>query len=439
MNSRMHIKSYDFADYDLGTTFGIFGFHNNVVAMKILHNLYERNNIPYVIIDKHGYYRNLIRVDDAMLFRVGIDISLDIFNVNNRDYEEYVIILAEMFQQVLNLSDDQVSILIETLLDLYSNKYDVSLSLLINGLKTRQSSTNSYESAKIASMIRLLYPLYLSNGSLAFDKGCKYLLNSVDFSKPVILDLSYLKSIGAKNLASLAILTFYLYNIERNTILIDSINQLINKLYVSKQASFVFNIIDQLIEEDVILGVTASSMTDVDPRFINRLSTIIIGERAFSHDNIDKENRLKRNEWLLISNELSEPIVIGFDLNPWMFSDVSDDELLQHMKALGYELERKVTINRLSIMTVLETIFKDKSDAVADLLEHASAMLITRSEAINILRKHEIELEECETVIDEMIMRNLLKELLISGRRLLHITHQGSIILSEYKLKRGES
>lgn len=439
MNSRIHIKSYDFADYDLGTTFGIFGFHNNIVAMKILHNLYERNNTPYVIIDKNGYYRNLIRIDDAMLFRVGIDISLNIFNVNNRDYEEYVIILAEMFQQVLNLNDDQVSILIETLLDLYSNKYDVSLSLLINGLKTRQSSINFYESAKIASMIRLLYPLYLSNGSLAFDKGCKYLLNNIDFSKPVILDLSYLKSIGAKNLASLAILTFYLYNIERKTILIDSINQLINKLYASRQVSFVFQLIDQLIEEDITLGVTASSMTDVDPRFINRLSTLIIGERAFLHENIDKENRLKRNEWLLISNELSEPIVVGLDLNPWMLSDVNDDELLQHMKALGYELERKVTINRLSIMTVLETIFKDKSDAVANLLEHASAMLITRSEAINILRKHEIELEECETIIDEMIMHNLLRELLISGRRLLHITHQGSIILSEYKLKRGES
>jgi len=437
MSSRIHIKSYDFTDYDLGNIFGIFGFHNNIVAMKILHNLYERDNTPYVIIDKHGHYRNLIRVDDALLFRVGIDISLDIFHINDRDYEEYAIILAEIFQQVLNLSDDQIGILIETLLDLYSNKYDVSLSLLINGLKTRQSFTNSYESGKIASMIRLLYPLYLSNGSLAFDKGCKYLLNSVNFSKPVILDLSHLKSVEAKNLASLVILMFYLYNMERNTILIDSINQLINNLHTPRQASFISNIIDQLVERGITLGVTASSMAEVGPKFINKLSTLIIAERIFSYKNA--VDQLKKNEWLLISNELSEPIVISLDLNPWMLSDVSDDELLQHMKVLGYELEHRVTINRLSIMTVLETIFKDKSDAVADLLEHASSMLITRSEAINILRKHEIGLEECETIIDEMIMHNLLRELLISGRRLLHITHQGSATLSEYKLKRGES
>jgi archaellum biogenesis ATPase FlaH len=341
-----------------------------------------------------------------------------------------------MFQQTLNLTDDQVSILIEALLDLYSNKYDTSLSLLINSLKTRQSFANAYESAKITSMIRLLYPLYLNNGVPAFDKGCKYSLTNINLSKPIILDLSYLKSIEAKNLASLAILTFYLYNMERTIILIDSINQLVPR--ASKQALSVLNLIDQLVNENTTVGITASSIVDVDLRFINRLSTLIVAENTFSHANINKEYQLKKNEWLLISNRLPEPIIISLDPSPWMLSDVNDDEVLQHMKTLGYELEHEIIINKLLITTTLETMFKDKSNAIADLLEHASSMLITRSEAINILKKHEIQLEECETIIDEIIMHNLLKELLISGRRLLHITHQGSIILSEYKLKRGE-
>jgi archaellum biogenesis ATPase FlaH len=436
MNSKIYVKSHDLTDYDIGNTFGIFGFHNNIVAMKILHNLYERNNMPYMIIDRSGYYKNLIKVDDVIFFRVGIDISLNIFHFNNKNYEEHVITLAEMFQQTLNLTDDQVSILIEALLELYSNKYDTSLSLLINSLKTRQSFANAYESAKITSMIRLLYPLYLNNGVLAFDKGCKYSLTNINLSKPIILDLSYLKSIEAKNLASLAILTFYLYNMERTIILIDSINQLVPR--ASKQALSVLNLIDQLVNENTTVGITASSIVDVDLRFINRLSTLIVAENTFSHANINKEYQLKKNEWLLISNRLPEPIIISLDPSPWMLSDVNDDEVLQHMKTLGYELEHEIIINKLLITTTLETMFKDKSNAIADLLERASSMLITRSEAINILKKHEIQLEECETIIDEIIMHNLLKELLISGRRLLHITHQGSIILSEYKLKRGE-
>ncbi|MEM3714981.1 MAG: hypothetical protein QXF82_08550, partial [Nitrososphaeria archaeon] len=88
--------------------------------------------------------------------------------------------------------------------------------------------------------------------------------------------------------------------------------------------------------------------------------------------------------------------------------------------------------------TILETLFKDKSAMISDLLDHASLMLLTRSEAINILKKYNMSAEECEELIDNAIMHNLLKELLISGRKLLHITNQGSVILNEYKLKRDE-
>ncbi|MGC8949111.1 MAG: hypothetical protein ACP5OK_07230, partial [Thermoprotei archaeon] len=114
------------------------------------------------------------------------------------------------------------------------------------------------------------------------------------------------------------------------------------------------------------------------------------------------------------------------------------EELSKLMKTLGYEFVTQIDINKISLPTILETLFKDRSTAASDLLNHASLMLLTRSEAINILKKYNMNVEECEELIDSAIMHNLLKELVISGRKLLHITTQGSVVLNEYKLKRGE-
>ncbi len=447
MSIKIRTKSYDFTEHEIGELFGIFGFHNNIMAMQVLHNLYESNNLQYIVIDRYGNYRNLVRADDTMFFRIGVDMSLNMFSTND-NHEEHIITLAEIFQHTLNLDNEQISILIETLLKLYSGKNDVSLSLLINGLKAYESLASPHEATKISSLIRLLYPLYLGKGTLAFDRGCKYLLNNLkNTSKPMILDLSYLNNIEAKNLASLIILKFYLSSTEKSLILFDSINEILpSESYGSsnlfRQALFALSVIDQLVKRGIIIGVTASSTAEVNRRLITKLSTLIIAKDAIPQylDTMHKKNSLlRKNDWLLISKDWSEPIIISLDPSSWILSDVDDDELLQRMKNLGYELESNIMINRFSVSTTLETIFKNKSEAVADLLEHASSMLITRSEAINILKRHEIEVEECETIIDEMTIHNLLRELLVSGRRLLHITHQGSIILNEYKLKRGET
>ncbi|MGB9730059.1 MAG: hypothetical protein ACP5GU_04910 [Thermoprotei archaeon] len=446
MNYKISIKLHSFTDHSIKGTFGIFGLHSYRVAMKILHDIYERDNLLYIVIDRYGNYKNLVKSDDAIFLRVGSNVSLNIFHHNKINHEEYIIMLTEMLQRTLGLDNEHTGILIEILLELFSNEHNPSLSLLINGLKTRQSLAGSYELSKIASLIRLLYPLYLGSGLLAFDKGCKYLFDDIEYSsKPVIFDLSKLSSTEAKNLASLIIiLKLDILNIDDHILFIDSVNQLFihetSQKLRTTSFQLIFDIIDKFLRRNVIIGLSSPSIIDVNPSLIARLSTLLIAKEVLPQThNIYKEySSIKKNEWILISNDLSEPIIINIDLDPWILSEIDDEELSKLMKTLGYEFVTQIDINKISLPTILETLFKDRSTAASDLLNHASLMLLTRSEAINILKKYNMNVEECEELIDSAIMHNLLKELVISGRKLLHITTQGSVVLNEYKLKRGE-
>lgn len=448
MDFKISVRKYNFADHDIKNAFGIFGLHSYKVAMKLLHNMYERDNLLYIVVDRYGDYKNLVKVDNALFLRIGSDISLDTFYCDKLDYDEYIVMLSELLQYVLGLDNEQVGVLIEILLELSSNKYNPSLSLLINGLKTRQSLVSSHEYSKIASLIRLLYPLYLDRGLLAFDKGCKYSLDDLEYSsKPIIFDLSQLRNPEAKNLASLIIiLKMHTLNVDMRILFMDSANQLffydsLRRFHVSG-SQFIFDILDQFLRRDILIGVASPSIIDVNPSLISRLAVLLIAKEVLlqMHNNVYKEYTLTgKNDWLLVSNDLPEPVIITVDLDPWILSELDDEELSKLMRASGYEFNTSKIVNRLSFPTILETLFKDKSTAMFDLLSHASLMLLTRSEAISILKNHNINIEECESLIDNAIMHDLLKELVISGRKLLHITHHGSVILNEYKLKRGES
>ncbi|MEM3833170.1 MAG: hypothetical protein QW128_06210 [Thermoprotei archaeon] len=447
MNYKINVKFHNFADYDIKGAFGIFGLHSYRVAMKILHDMHERDDLLYIVIDRYGNYKNLVKSDGAVFLRVSSNFSLNILHCERIDYEEYVVMLAEIIQRALGLDNEQTGILIEILLKLSSNKHNQSLSLLINELKTRQSLAGSYELSKIASLIRLLYPLYLGNGLLAFNNECKYSFNNIEYSsKPVIFDLSQLSSTEAKNLASfIIILKLDILDINDHIFFMDSANQLFvhenSQKLRTNNFQPIFDILDKLSRKNIIIGLSSPSMTDINPSLITRLSTLLIAKQTLlqTRNNIYKEHfPAKKNDWVLISDDLSEPIIITIDLDPWILTEIDDEELSELMKMLGYEFIAQTNVNKIFLPTILETLFKDKSAMISDLLDHASLMLLTRSEAINILKKYNMSAEECEELIDNAIMHNLLKELLISGRKLLHITNQGSVILNEYKLKRDE-
>ncbi len=448
-----NLRNYLISLEDLRHNIGVFGhplerFRTNLKLIENLANI----GYNYILIDYLGEYKRLINViPSAKVFRLGVDTTLPLLDPGNFSPELYANTIVDIMRYSLNIGDSEYRLLYEGILNLYQQGIRRptlrELFLAIQDIETKPTLTVQ-EYAKIDSLYRALYPLFNGRTSAAFGYGGIEGINNFINNGLVIVDLAYITPFRYKILATLLLLykALEVPSYSDQIIFLDPISSILPRTPKGDLLTFILSIIDSLNNRGAMFHFSAEGLRNVHESLLSRMSLLMLhktfSEQEFRvlsrfriYDVVESLPSLSWNELLVLSLGNIHASIISVETPESLtYRLPSDEEIVEHMRKLGYEMKLLDEL-KLEITTMLERDFKDLANKVYKLLKIIGEHVITRGEAITILKEEGLDSEEATQVLDFMSMVGYIREDYVSGRRCIVLTRKAVIALDEYERK----
>ena len=420
------------------------------INLRLIESLVDLG-YDYLILDVFGEYKRLMNVvPSAKVFRLGIDASLPLLDPEGLPFELYSNILLDVMRYALRIRDPEYRLLYEGVQTLHQQGISrPTLKELFLALQDVESkpTLSVQEYAKIDSLYRALYPLFNGRTSAAFDYGGTEGINELFNNGLVILDLSYVTPPRFKVLAVLLVLckALGIKHCGEQLLLLDMASEALPMNVRDECSLTILSLLDTLNMRSIAFHFSSEDLTSLSTLLLPRLGLLLIHKTAL-HYNIrssiidvgEIKDLLPNLQWndvllyftsdsrILIAN-LSDPASLSYPIP-------SDEEVEEHMRRLGYEV-RLLEELKLEATTLLERDFKEYAEIAYRLLKIIGEQVVTRGEAINVLKSFNMSASMASRLVDVMHMIGYIREDYVSGRRCIVLTRKAAIAVDEFERK----
>lgn len=335
------------SEWDLLSGIGVFG-EESVYTSKLIVASASSTGYSYVILDFWDRYRNLLNhVKDARVFRLGTNLTINPFSTEGMDHSDYVELFLTALSQAYRLSNEEIRLAHEFLLDAYEQAAGQVLTVrraeaFLDGFMEEMKEDRERQRA-VQAVNRAFWPLFRGKTCEAVT-GAQTMSVERLFTGLTVIELgSYYGYEFRTFIQALILLKYYAWlssrkrTVTKTIVLLDAIESLfpnrLNLPYHCREPRLVYRL-NELKQLGVGIHVCTEFASEVDRGIFDLLGTKIVHRLNSERDHFLFEELLYPNRGQAINLRMLHPRqalierastrdarLIVVDRPSWLFSE----------------------------------------------------------------------------------------------------------------------